>query len=132
MNQKDIFFLGVRTYSLAIVIFNLFNSIVFLFYPKVKDWELFSYNFYGCLLFFFLSMILFSITSFLSRFLKFNSLFLLLIMIFLIEISAFIIADTSIAKLILDIVTGKNNNYIMMFYPLSVIISYVFVKVYFR
>ena len=127
MNKKrDSLKLGFMTYFITFIVFNLFNSIVFLIKPEFKDWELFSYNLYGSLLFLILGGVLFSLFLIANKYFKIkNKLVVLIIMYCLIEIPVFLMTGTLISKVIVKTILGQGKNYIMIFYPLSLILGYI-------
>jgi hypothetical protein len=124
MLQKEINKIGTSTYLLAIVIFNLFNSFIFLYLPEFKDWELFSFNLYGSFVFYFVSLIILLIISLLFKKNNLNKFILLFILIVLPEVPAYLLVDEFIIKSIIKTIVEKSENYILLFYPISIIISY--------
>ncbi|TCI84446.1 hypothetical protein [Tenacibaculum sp. M341] len=127
MNRKKIILLGTLTYILGLILFNIFNYTLNIVLPEFKDWELFSFNFYGSLLFYIISMVLYIILFILVKTLKINSLILLVILVLLPEIPAIFMAGNSI---IISIFTTmvKDQNYTLLLYPLTIIIAYFLSK----
>ena len=44
-SRKKLFSLGILTYTLGILLFTIVSYAMFILLPKIKDWELFSFNF---------------------------------------------------------------------------------------
>lgn len=116
--------IGSLSYLLALVIFNIFNSIIFLVIPEFKDWELFSFNLYASLILYITPSIIFFLLSFLLKPNKLNKYLVLLILVLFIEIPAFVFIGDSLIKSIVKVITENNENYIMFFYPCSIVIAF--------
>lgn len=122
MNKKKILLIGIYTYILGLILFNLFNFLFFIFLNEISDWELFSYNFYGSLVYYSGAMVIFSFLPFLFNLNKVSSL-LIILLILLIEIPCIIVNGES---LYITIFTSmiSDNNYILLLYPSALIITY--------
>lgn len=128
MNLKRIVKIIIFTYVIGIVIFNVMNYLIFIAFPKVKDWELFSYNFYGSLIFYSISAVLFYLISWIYDIEKLGEIKASIILIVLLDISSILVAGQSI---LLTIVTTmiSDRNYILVFYPIIILITYKVSKV---
>lgn len=119
LDKQNIGF-SVRWYFITLIIFNCFSCLIFLVFTKNNDWELFSFNFFGSFIIYTLSFLVYFILSLFLNFINSNSLFRLITLLVLIDLVSLFIAEKSIA---LSIFTNmvKDENYILLFYPLSLI-----------
>lgn len=95
--------------------------------PEVKDWERFSYNFFGSFLIYIISAVLFHIVTILYNVEKFGNLKISIVLILLLEISSIIMGGSSILLSIFFY-----NNYMSAFYLLTILITYHLGKKIFR
>lgn len=126
MNKQKIR-LSIFIYLISIILFNIINYIYFIIYPRIEDWELFSYNFFGSLIFFISSAILFSIFLLILNNKKLNEYLISITLIILLEVSSILIASQSILYTIATTMI-EDSNYILIFYPIVILFSYQFCK----
>jgi len=117
LNKQDIEF-SIKWYFTTLIIFNCFSCLIFLVFPENKDWELFSFNFFGSLIIYTLSfLIFFGLSKFLD-FINRGSFSRLITLLILMDLISIFIANKSI---VFSIFTSmiETENYILLFYPLS-------------
>lgn len=126
-NRKKLFSLGVLTYILSILLFLTISFVIFILLPKISDWELFSFNLYGGLLFYGLAILPYSLFASFVKLDKVKSYIIIVVLLFSTELVALVISGKSI---LLAIITSmvKDENYILLAYPLVLIMSYFIIK----
>ncbi len=122
-NRKKLFGLGILTYALGVVLFLIVNYLVFIVLPKIEDWELFSFNFYGSLLLYGLAIIPYILFALLIKLNIVKSYIIIVVLILSVELISFLVAGQSIIVTILTSMKS-NGNYILIAYPLILLISY--------
>ncbi|WP_108808292.1 hypothetical protein [Aquimarina spinulae] len=126
-NRKKIVGLGFLTYLLGIIIFLLVSYLVFIVTPKHEDWELFTFNMFGCLLIYGAAIIPYLMFFLLTNFKKIKNYLVIIVLILSIELVSLVITQESIIISILTtMVTDKN--YILIAYPLVIVFSYIISK----
>ena len=124
ITQKKLAGLGFGTYGLATALVISVSYLVLIFFPRIEDWELFSYNFYGSI--FIYGLALFFYLIFLSLIkpdrIKWYSIFLVLFIGM--EVSALVQAGASITFSIFTTMV-MDENYILLAYPIFLILSFV-------
>jgi hypothetical protein len=126
-SKKKLITLGALTYLLSIALFQIVNYISFIIIPKHKDWELFSFNFYGSILFFGLAMIPYALLILLINKKRIKYSIIVLIMLVSMEIVSLLIAGESIMISIFTTMI-KDKNYILLAYPSLLVICYYISK----
>ena len=126
-NRKKIIGLGFLTYLLGIIIFLLANYLMFIVIPKYKDWELFSFNLFGCLILYGSAIIPYLMFFLLINLKKIKNYLVIIVLLLSIELMSLVITKESI---IISILTTMvvNKNYILIVYPLAIVLSYIVSK----
>jgi len=126
-SRKKLFSLGILTYLLGILLFLIVSYIMFILLPKIKDWELFSFNFYGSLLFYGVATLPYLLFASLIKLDKVKSYMVIAVILLSVELISFIISGQSIIVTILTSMKSSEN-YILIAYPLVLLISYFISK----
>ncbi len=126
-SRKKLVGLGILTYVLGIVIFLVISYLVLVFLPEIEDWELFGFNFYGVLLFYGVAILPYLLFASLIKLDKVKTYLVLGVMFLSVELISFLMSGQSI---IISIFTDMldNENYILIAYPLTLLISYFISK----
>lgn len=126
-SRKKLFKLGILTYVLGILLFLIVCYVMFILLPKIKDWELFSFNFYGSLLFYSVAILPYFLFTSLIKLDKVKSYMVIAVILLSVELISFIISGQSIMATILTSWKSREN-YILIAYPLVLLISYFISK----
>ncbi|MCC4230056.1 hypothetical protein [Zunongwangia profunda] len=126
-SRKKLVGLGILTYVLGIVIFLVISYLVLVFLPEIEDWELFGFNFYSVLLFYGVAILPYLLFASLIKLDKVKTYLVLGVMFLSVELISFLMSGQSI---IISIFTDMldNENYILIAYPLTLLISYFISK----
>ena len=124
ITKKKLAGLGFATYGLATALIISISFFVFILYPRIEDWELFSYNFYGAVLIYGGSVIPFLVFTYLVKLEKLNSLLIIAVLIASAELVSLIISGGELVLLSIFTTMFKDENYILLAYPLSLVLSY--------
>lgn len=127
INQKKIIGLGTLSYIISIIILLLSSYVIFILLGSNEDWELFSFNFFAAIGFYGLSILLLTVTSFIIKKLKIDNIIFLILLLILLEISSLIIAKDSITLRIFSTMI-EDKNWILLMYPIAVILSFFISK----
>lgn len=126
-SRKKLFGLGVLTYVLAIILFLIISYTTFVILPEIEDWELFSFNFYAVLLFYGIAILPYLLFASLIKLGILKNYLVLGVIILSVELISLVISGQSImASIFTDML--ENKNYILIAYPLTILISYFISK----
>jgi hypothetical protein len=126
-SRKKLFSLGILTYTLGILLFTIVSYAMFILLPKIKDWELFSFNFYGCLLFYGVAILPYLLFASLIKLDNIKPYMLIAVILLNVELISFLISGQSIIATILTSMKSSEN-YILIAYPLVLLMSYFISK----
>ena len=103
------------------------RRLVLVFLPEIEDWELFGFNFYSVLLFYGVAILPYLLFASLIKLDKVKTYLVLGVMFLSVELISFLMSGQSI---IISIFTDMldNENYILIAYPLTLLISYFISK----
>jgi hypothetical protein len=108
----------------SFALFNVVNIIINIFFVKFPNWELFSYHLYGSFISYLICFsLLFGIYKMFPSIVKHRFLSVL-ILLFSLEASFFIISGVSLSYTIFAF-AWSDKNYMMFFYPFSLIATRV-------
>lgn len=129
ITRKKIITLGISTYSLSVLLLILYNYSIYIIIPEIKNWEAFSYSFYGGFIFYGFGMILYAILMLIIDYKKMKNLSTLILMLLLLEISVLLFLKESITITIVKSFLKENDNeYQFIIFPIVIIVSYFIFK----
>ena len=109
----------------SFALFSVVNIIINILFAKFPNWELFSYHLFGSFISYLICFsLLFGIYKMFPSIVK-HSFLSILIILFCLELSFFLISGVSLSYTIF-VFAWSDNNYMMFFYPLSVIATRLF------
>ena len=116
-----------KSYAITLIIFNFFNYLIFLILNQNKDFELFSFNLFGSFIFYTFSFCVFYIFSLFLNLRNLNLFSKFIFLFILVEFCSLFFAQKSITVSIFTNMINQRN-YILLFYPLSLIFSLIVVN----
>lgn len=122
--EKSIF--CIKWYLTTLFIFNSFNFLLFLVIESNKEWELFSFNFFGSVAIYTLSFLLYKALTLLFDFVTKNFVYQFITLCVLIELLSLFFNESIIVSIVSDMTS--NGNYILLFYPISLFVSLIIVN----
>lgn len=110
---------------LSLILFNIVNLIVNLMFEKFPDWELFTYHLFYSFLSYFISCLLQLILNRIFHSIIKHRVLCFLSILFCLEISFLLTSGISMSYTILKF-AWSDENYMMIFYPISILIIKIF------
>ena len=127
-SRKKLVGLGFTTYGLATALIISVSYFVFILYPRIEDWELFSYNFYGAVMIHGVSLIPFLLFVYLIKLEKLNSFLVLAVLIVSAELASLVISGGESILLTIFSSMLKDENYMLLVYPFSLVASFFIMR----
>lgn len=127
LTRNKLLGLGVLTYLLGMLIFLIVNCLRFLILPKIQDWQLFSFNFFGNLMFYGIAILLYLFAASIVALNKIKSYMVIVFILLSFDIISILISGQSIWISIFANMKS-DENYILLAYPLVLVVSYFLSK----
>ena len=121
----------VSSYLFLILIFTVINFLIHIVSNKIANWEFFSYNFFGSIIVYLLVSIFCYLLFMIFPKVIYHPVYGLFFLLIFLELSFFLISGTSLSYVILKYMVPEKN-YIMLFYPLCLILVVVFMGLKYR